>query len=165
MTEAAFVRRVHDDRDGARDAGRRGDDVTKKLVQGDYERLLGFRTELRRFLQWSEAEAEAAGVTPAQHQLLLAVRGHPDRRGPTIGDIAASLLLRHHSAVELINRAETAQLVRRVADDDDGRVVRLELTASANGVLAHLSAAHLEELRRLAPVVYALDDGHRRAPR
>jgi hypothetical protein len=52
-----------------------------RLEQHDYERLLAFRTGLRRFLAWSGQQAEAAGITPAQHQLLLAIRGHPDPRG------------------------------------------------------------------------------------
>ena len=67
-------------------------------------RLLEFRTGLRRFLHWSEEQARAAGLTAAQHQLLLAVRGHDG--GPTIGEVAEQLLLRHHSAVELVDRAE-----------------------------------------------------------
>ena len=61
----------------------------------DYRALLAFRTALRRFNRWSEAQAEAAGLTAAQHQLLLAVKGHDDSRGPTIGDVAEHLLLRH----------------------------------------------------------------------
>src|SRR5512133_1292390 len=101
---------------------------SNRIADADYERLLEFRTGLRRFLRWSEEQAQAAGVSPAQHQLLLAIRGHPDVRGPTIGDVAEYLLLRHHSAVELIDRAEGAGLVRRRQDRDDHRVVRLELT-------------------------------------
>src|SRR5919198_3816810 len=79
----------------------------------DYRHLLELRTGLRRFLRWSEEQAQAAGVSPAQHQLLLAIRGHPDPRGPTIGDVAEYLLLRHHSAVGLVNRAQAAGLVER----------------------------------------------------
>ena len=90
-----------------------------QLEQRDYERLLAFRTGLRRFLSWSGQQAEAAGLTPAQHQLLLAVRGHPDRRGPTVGEIAGYLLVRHHSAVELIDRAVAAGLVSRQTDSED----------------------------------------------
>ena len=78
---------------------------TMDLRDADYEDLLALRTGLRRFLRWSEQQAEAAGLTPAQHQLLLAVRGHPDRRGPTVGEVADYLLLRHHSAVGLVDRA------------------------------------------------------------
>jgi DNA-binding MarR family transcriptional regulator len=130
-----------------------------ELTDHDYQRLLEFRTVLRQFLRWSEARAEAAGVTPAQHQLLLAVRGHRGARSPTIGQIAEYLLLRHHSAVELIDRAEHAKLVRRVPDPDDGRIVRVELTAAGKRVLARLTAASLEELARLAPRMRGLYEG------
>ncbi len=115
-----------------------------------YRRLLALRTGLRRFEHWSETQARAAGLTPAQHQLLLAVRGHDDPRGPRVGDVAEQLLLRHHSTVGLVDRAEAAGLLRRIRDVDDHRVVRLQLTPSGEERLAALSALHLEELRRLA---------------
>ena len=126
------------------------------LDQQDYERLLAFRTGLRRFLAWSAQQAEAAGITPAQHQLLLAIRGHPDPRGPTIGEIAGYLLVRHHSAVELIDRAVTAGLVARRADSDDGRTVRIALTTDGRERLERLAAAHLEELDRMTSQLHTL---------
>jgi DNA-binding MarR family transcriptional regulator len=85
-----------------------------------------------------------------QHQLLLAIRGHPDRRGPTIGQVADYLLLRHHSAGGLIERADAAGLVRRIRDDSDHRVFRLQLTVTGSRRLESLTAAHLDELDRLA---------------
>ena len=118
-----------------------------QLTDHDFAELLRFRDALRRFLRWSEDEARAAGLTPAQHQLLLAVRGHDG--DPTIGDVADHLRLRHHSAVELVDRAERAGLLQRRTDPDDRRVVHLELTADGDAHLAALSAAHLAELRRL----------------
>jgi DNA-binding MarR family transcriptional regulator len=121
-----------------------------RLRDADYEDLLALRTGLRRFLRWSEQQAEEAGLTPAQHQLLLAVRGHSDPRGPTIGEVADYLLLRHHSAVGLIDRADAAGLVERVRDAKDHRLVRLQLTATGTERLEALSAQHLEELQRLA---------------
>ena len=129
------------------------------LDQRDYERLLAFRTGLRRFLYWSGQQAEAAGITPAQHQLLLAVRGHPDPRGPTIGEIAGYLLVRHHSAVELIDRAVAAGLVTRRADSEDGRTVRIALTAAGLQRLERLAAAHLEELDRMTSQLHTLWTG------
>jgi DNA-binding MarR family transcriptional regulator len=119
------------------------------IGNADYEDLLALRTGLRRFLRWSEQQAEGAGLTPAQHQLLLAVRGHPDRRGPTVGEVADYLLLRHHSAVGLVDRAVAAKLVRRDRGSRDQRVVRLQLTAAGRKRLDALSEAHLEELQRL----------------
>jgi DNA-binding MarR family transcriptional regulator len=117
----------------------------------DYERLLEFRTGLRRFLHWSEEQAAAVDVSPAHHQLMLAIRGHPSPDAPTIGDVAAALLLRHHSAVGLVDRAVDAGLVARERDAADHRVVRLQLTPLGLRRLRELSRVHLEELRRLGP--------------
>jgi DNA-binding MarR family transcriptional regulator len=121
-----------------------------RVTDADYEDLLTLRTGLRRFLRWSEQQAVEAGLTPAQHQLLLAIRGHTDPRGPTIGEVADYLLLRHHSAVGLVDRADAAGLVDRVRDPDDHRVVRLQLTTAGNKRLETLSEEHLEELQRLS---------------
>ncbi len=129
------------------------------LRQSDYERLLGFRTALRRFLRWSEEEARAAGLTPAQHQLLLAIRGHRGAAGPTVGELSEYLVLRHHSVVELIDRAEGAGLVHRERDRSDHRLVHLRLSAEGKRRIEGLSKLHLEELRRLAPALRALEAG------
>ena len=120
---------------------------TVDLSDVDYRRLLEFRVELRRFQRWSEMQAESAGVTAAQHQLLLAVRGHGS--DPSVRDLADHLLLRHHSVVELVDRAERAGLVTRSPDPDDHRIVRIALTRDAEDRLAALSGAHIEELSRL----------------
>jgi len=121
------------------------------LSDAEYQRLLEFRDGLRRFLHWSETQATAAGLTAAQHQLLLAIRGHQGPQDPTIGEVAEHLQLRHHSAVGLIDRAEDAGLVQRSSDPDDQRVVRLALTPLGRRRLERLAALHLEELRRLSP--------------
>lgn len=85
--------------------------------------------------------------------MLLAVRGHNDRRGPTIGEVADYLLLRHHSAVELIDRAEAAGLLERVPDAADGRVTRVQLRPLGRSRIDDLGALHLQELRHLAPLL------------
>jgi DNA-binding MarR family transcriptional regulator len=118
---------------------------------GDYRKLLEFRTGLRRFLRWSEEQAEAAGVTPAQHQLMLAIRGHQDPRGPTIGDVSEYLVSRHHSVVELVDRAERAGLVKRTSDLVDHRAVRLALTKEGSRILERLGSLTIAELMRIAP--------------
>lgn len=127
--------------------GRRA--VNTTVDDNDFATLLAFRDGLRHFLRWSETQTKAVGLTPAQHQLLLAIRGHGS--SPSIGDIAGHLLLRHHSVVELVDRAVSAGLVDRVADDTDQRVVRLHLSADGQARLEALSSAHLEELSRLRP--------------
>jgi uncharacterized protein YeaO (DUF488 family)/DNA-binding MarR family transcriptional regulator len=129
------------------------------LSDDDYARLLALRAGLRHFQRWSEQQAKAAGLTPAQHQLLLAIRGHRDARGPTIGEVADYLLRGHHSTVELIDRADAAGLVIRSRDPDDHRVVRLQLTDLGSARLEVLSELHLEELDRLALDVPAAWDG------
>ena len=120
-------------------------------ADADYERLLAFRTELRQFVRWSEEAARDAGLTPALHQLLLAVRGGgSDSAGPTIGSVADALLVKHHTAVELAQRAEAAGLLERVRDDADHRMVHLRLTSSGEERLAELSGRHLEAIQPLA---------------
>jgi DNA-binding MarR family transcriptional regulator len=125
----------------------------RQLTREDYENLLTFRASLRRFQHWSETKAREAGLTPAQHQLLLAIKGHRGVQGPAVGDLAGYLLLRHHSTVELVNRAEAAGLVERAGDDIDSRVTRVRLTAEGEQRLSQLTPAHLDELENLAPVL------------
>ena len=127
-----------------------------RLRQSDFERLLQLRTGLRRFLRWSEKQAQAAGLTPAQHQLLLAIKGHPGRSDPTVGDVADHLVLRPHSASELIARAATAGLVVRTSDPNNGSVVRVSLTPTGVRKLNALAETHLQELAHLAPTMQAL---------
>ena len=117
------------------------------LSDAEYRVLARFRFALRVFLRFSEDAARAAGITANQHQLLLAVRGFPNG-APTISDVAEWLQLRHHSTVELIDRAAEAGLITRQADTEDRRRQRLALTPRGARVLASLSAAHEEELRR-----------------
>lgn len=88
-----------------------------------------------------------------QHQLLVAVKGHSGRIPPTVGDIANYLLLKPHSTVELIDRAEAAGVVMRTSDPDDGRLVRVMLTEQGEKVLNRLTLAHLARLHDLAAVL------------
>jgi DNA-binding MarR family transcriptional regulator len=126
------------------------------LTQADFEHLLELRTGLRRFLHWSEQQAKAAGLTAAKHQLLLAIKGHPDPAGPTIGELADYLALRHHSAVELVNRSVTDGLVVRRPDPGNKSVVRVTLTPLGAQKLDALAEAHLEEISHLAPTMRTL---------
>jgi DNA-binding MarR family transcriptional regulator len=126
------------------------------LDKADFERLLELRTGLRRFLRWSEEQARSAGLTPAKHQLLLAVKGHPGNEGPTVGEIADYLVLRHHSAVGLIDRAVADGLVQRTSDASSRSIVRVTLAPAGIAKLDALSEAHLEELAHLAPVMRTL---------
>lgn len=122
----------------------------------DFENNLRFRVTLRRFLRWSEGQAAAAGLTPAQHQLLVAIKGHPGPEPPAIRDVAEYLLLQSHSAVGLVDRAEAAGVVRRQQDDKDARVVRLYLTDKGHKLVENLTSAHLAELYNLAEALNEL---------
>jgi DNA-binding MarR family transcriptional regulator len=125
----------------------------------DYPALLAFRVALRRFNHWSEEQAARVGLTHAQHQLLLTIKAHPDPSGPTIGEAADYLLVRHHSAVELVDRTEALGFVARLKDTKDGRRVRLTLTDEGEKCIAALTAVHLEKLRALGPeLLPVLDD-------
>lgn len=119
----------------------------EQVSDDDFAALLEFRDGLRQFLRWSEERARGAGLTPAQHQLLLAIRGHGT--DPSVSEVADHLLLRHHSVVELVDRAVRNGLVARHVDLHDQRIVRLSLTPIGTEKLAALSADHLAELARL----------------
>jgi DNA-binding MarR family transcriptional regulator len=123
----------------------------RKLSKRQYEQLLRLRTSLRTYLRWSEDRARAAGLTPAQHQLLLAIKGHPEGN-PTVGDLAEYLLLRHHSAVELLDRTIAAGYAERLAEPADRRVVRAALTPAGEEKLEELTQLSLAEISRLAPL-------------
>ena len=122
----------------------------------DLRHLLRFRVTLRRFLRWSEEQAAEAGLTTTQHQLLVAIKGHPGPRPPAIREIAEYLLLQSHSAVGLVDRAEVAGLVRRRSDPDDARVARVELTDKGDKLAADLTESHLAKLYDLAVALQEL---------
>lgn len=130
-----------------------------KLSARDHRALAQFRYALRVFLRFSEDAARAEGLTPNQHQLLLAVHGNPAGGPPTIGEVAELLQLQHHSVVELVDRAVEAKLIERHVDERDRRRQRLTVTEVGLQHLEALSKLHREELRRfreqLAPL---LDD-------
>jgi DNA-binding MarR family transcriptional regulator len=131
-----------------------------RVTRRDFQRLLEFRVALREFQRWSEDQAEAAGLTHVQHQLLVAIKGHPGNDPPTVGDLAGYLLLRSHSTVELIDRAEAAGLVERIPDRNDGRVVRVRLTKDGDRIVQRLTRAHLGRLHELAAVLDELVTRH-----
>ena len=130
--------------------------MPRPLTEKQWRTLLSFRVALRGFLHWSETQAAAVGLTGAQHQLLVAIRGHAGKEDPTITDVAGHLFIRHHSAIGLVERAAAMGLVERYRDTSDQRLVRLALTALGHEKVNALAAAHLEELSRVAPLLDAL---------
>jgi DNA-binding MarR family transcriptional regulator len=127
------------------------------LSDADYQAIAAFRTVLRRFLHFSEEAARAAGISPQQHQLLLAIRGYAGEGGaPTIGELAEALQIRHHSAVGLVDRLEAAGFVSRSTAETDARKVFVHLTPQGDEVLAGLTSADRREHRELGAVLDAL---------
>ena len=121
------------------------------LRKGQFETLASFRYALRRFLHFSEDAAQAAGITPQQHQALLAIKGFPGRDQMTIGELAERLQLRHHSAVGLVDRLVAEKLVTRVPGQEDRRQVWIQITSEGEKTLGTLAAIHREQLRRMGP--------------
>ena len=118
------------------------------VSQREYVALAQFRYALRVFQRFSEDATRTAGVTPAQHQLVLAIKGWPCADAPSVSDIADRLQLRNNSTVELVQRAEQAGLVTTCADSEDHRRQLLEVTERGEQLLASLSTLHRDELRR-----------------
>jgi DNA-binding MarR family transcriptional regulator len=125
------------------------------LSSAEYQALGEFRYQIRRFLHFSEEAAKADGLEPQQHQILLAIRASEAPDGPTISKLAERLLIRHHSAVGLIDRLAEHALVERVKDSEDSRQVRIRLTPQGAGKLRRLSDGHREELSRTGPLLVA----------
>jgi len=120
------------------------------LTKADYVALAGFRHGVRRYLAFAEAGAKSAGLTAQQDQAMLAIKAHP-RDQMTIGELADQLLIKNHSAGELVNRLMKARLVKRSPGTIDRRRVLVSLTRAGEGVLAALSQNNFRELQYIAP--------------
>jgi DNA-binding MarR family transcriptional regulator len=127
-----------------------------KLDTHEYELLAAFRHALRGFLRFSEAEAEKGGLTAQNYQALLTVRACPEGERLSINDLAQQLMIRHNSAVGLVDRLARQGLVAREPAPEDARKVYLRLTPKGDRVLEKLAEVHREELRRIGPQLEAL---------
>ena len=138
-------------------AGGAGDGPPAEPVgEAGFAQLAALRAGIRRYLAWAEQRAREHGMTPAQVQLALAIRSHGDPAGPSVTELAETLLLRHHSVVGLIDRAEQAGLVVRARDDARPSRVQVRLTADGAARLEALSAIHLRWLAEHAPEIAAV---------
>ena len=129
---------------------------TKVITKNEYEVLAEFRYTLRRFMSFSEKAAEEIGLTPHQHQALLAIKGFPGREQITVGELSERLQIKHHSAVGLVDRLEAEDLIDRSPGQNDRRQVFISLTDHGLSILEKLSSIHREELRRLTPQLHLL---------
>jgi DNA-binding MarR family transcriptional regulator len=119
----------------------------------DYQSLAELRYQIRRFLHFSEQAARKAGIEPRQHQLMLAIKGLPERLRPRVAELARRLQIRHHSAVELVNRLSAAGYVRRRRGGEDRREVLLSLTPKGEKMLRKLALHHRAEFRVQGPAL------------
>jgi DNA-binding MarR family transcriptional regulator len=124
-----------------------------KSAAVDFGALADFRYQLRKFLAFSEEAAGNAGLTPQQYQALLAIKGFSTPEPVSVGDLARYLLVKHHSAVELVDRMTKLGLLCRTVDDDDARRVLVMLTAKGEQKLRNLAKIHFEELRSASPAL------------
>ena len=125
------------------------------LKTATYRALAEFRYQIRRFLRFSEEAARKAGLEPQHHQLMLALKGIPAGEEPRIGYLAERLQIRHHSAVELVDRLATKGLIQRARGERDRREVYVKLTARGDRVLRNLTLHTRAELRSAAPGLVA----------
>lgn len=130
----------------------------KKLKKADYEALAAFRATLRRFLHFTEEGARAAGLTPQQHQLLLAIKGAPARDWALVMELAEALQISHHAVVGLVDRCARGGWARRETDSDDRRQVRVLLTPEGEAILEKLSAQNRAELQQLRASLQLLEE-------
>jgi DNA-binding MarR family transcriptional regulator len=127
--------------------------MAQSMSPAEFRALAEFRYQIRQFLNGSEQAARAAGLEPQQYLFLLALRGLPAGRTATIRELAERMQLRHHSAVEMVNRLERQQLLRRERSRADRRHVILHLTPRAEKILSRLARQRIEELRTAAPTL------------
>lgn len=127
--------------------------ASKPLSKSQYETLAAFRFALRQFLRFSEDAAVRAGITPQQHQALLAIKGFPAREHVSVRELAERLQVKHHSAVGLVDRLVSEKLAIRTPSTEDRRRVQIRLTPRGERLLEGLSAAHREQLRRIGPEI------------
>ncbi|MDP2265703.1 MAG: MarR family winged helix-turn-helix transcriptional regulator [Thiobacillus sp.] len=117
------------------------------LEKAEYERISRFRYRLRRFLRISEKLCKDQGLTPLQYQLLLHVKGFPDRDWASIGELAERLQAKHNGVVALIDRCEKLDLVVRNPGRHDRRVVEVHLRPKGEDMLSRIAAQHQDELQ------------------
>lgn len=121
----------------------------------DYQALAQFRYQIRRFLHFSEEAARQAGIEPQHHQLMLVIKGRPDGEECRIAYLAERLQVKHHSAVELVDRLVRKGLIARARSEQDRREVHVQLTARGERILAELTVQTRAELRSAAPELVA----------
>ncbi len=139
--------------------------LKKSKVQAvDYQALAEFRFELRKFLAFSEAAAQLEGLTPQHHQALLTIKGFSSHEAISIGELAGFLLIRHHTAVELVDRMTKLGLLSRLVDNEDGRRALVKLTREGEKRLRKLSKIHVKEISAISSTLTRIMKPFRHRP-
>jgi len=120
-----------------------------RMSAREYRALADFRYALRTFQRYSEQITRRHGLTPLQYQLLLQIRGFPEREKATIGELAERLQAKHHGVVALATRCEILGLIERQRGENDQRVVYLRLRSKGVRALERLALLQRDELRSL----------------
>jgi DNA-binding MarR family transcriptional regulator len=123
------------------------------INEDDIEAIARFRYAIRRFLRFSEHAARRENITPQQHQLLLAIKGFPNRDHATVSELAHRLQMRQHSVVGLIDRTVRLGLVRRERGTVDRREVFIHVTQQGEELLDRLTLLHRQELVTMRAVL------------
>ncbi|MES2099906.1 MAG: MarR family transcriptional regulator [Pseudomonadota bacterium] len=121
------------------------------MPEEELRRLAAFRMLLRQFQSFSEQAAGAQGLTSPQYQALLAIKAHQEDGPMTVTILAQRLLVKHNSAVGLVDRIEQLGLIARQPSASDRRSVVVALTAQGKRVLNRVAVLHRRELQRIAP--------------
>jgi DNA-binding MarR family transcriptional regulator len=139
-----------------------------EITTVEYRALAELRYLIRKFVGEGDAAARAARLEPQQYLLLLALRGLPDGVEATIRTLADRLALKHHSAVELIDRMELHGYVRRSRSRDDRRRVLVALLPRGEKLLEQVARDRIGELRAngaaLVNAISSLLDNGRPSP-
>ena len=122
------------------------------LTKREYAALSNFRSQLARFMRFSEGAARAAGITPKQYLLLLHIFGTADRDWASVGELAERLQSSAHGTVALVNRCHAAQLVTKRRNGEDARLVEVHATALGRKLIERIATRHRTELQSLREV-------------
>ncbi len=124
----------------------------QRLDPDDYEGLANFRYLLRKFLRFSKDFLRAtAGLNPEQYEALLAVKAFAAPVGLTISELSERLQVKHHSAVNIVDRLAERKLITREAGETDRRRRHVQLTAKGEKLIEELAIAHRREIRLRSP--------------
>ena len=130
-------------------------DTTGPLSDRDYQRLATFRHTAPTIPPLLRRGRTREGLTPSQHQLLLAVRGRPHPDPPTIRSWPTSS---NSGSTPPVNSRATPprQGSSRSARTPTTTGGTVELSKQGEDVLRALSVMHREELRRIRTHISSL---------